>query len=195
MNKQKKQFLALVIILVVCVIAYAAVYAYNKNQKESEEESDADLTVYAVDVSDISAFSYMADGKKLSFTKEGEEWIYDGDDSLDLDEDSVESMLSNLAEVKASEKISPEESGEPAEYGLDTPQNTVTVSADTETTTIDIGDSNEMLSGYYLKKSGDDAVYLADDTLAEAFSGTVESLVKEESGTESVQPQEDSEVR
>ena len=36
-----------------------------------------------------------------------------------------------------------------------------------------------MVSEYYLKMEGDDAVYLVDSTLKDTFSKTADSLVKE----------------
>ena len=53
-----------------------------------------------------------------------------------------------------------------------------------ETTTIDIGDYNEMLSEYYIKVSGDENVYLADSTLKDAFSKTADTMVEKEESTE-----------
>ena len=49
-----------------------------------------------------------------------------------------------------------------------------------ETTTIDIGDYNEMLSEYYIKVSGDENVYLADSTLKDAFSKTPDTMESDE---------------
>ena len=49
-----------------------------------------------------------------------------------------------------------------------------------KTTTFYIGDYNDMVSEYYLKMEGDDAVYLVDSTLNDTFSKTVDTLVKKE---------------
>ena len=67
---------------------------------------------------------------------------------------------------------------------MDQPQNTITVTCGDETTTIDIGDYNEMLSEYYIKVSGDENVYLADSTLKDAFSKTADTMVEKEESTE-----------
>ena len=71
-----------------------------------------------------------------------------------------------------------------ADYGLDQPQNTITVTCGNETTTIDIGDYNEMLQEYYIKISGDDKIYLADSTLKDAFSKKPDTMVQQEESTE-----------
>ena len=67
-----------------------------------------------------------------------------------------------------------------SDYGFDKPQNTITVTVGDKTTTFYIGDYNDMVSEYYLKMEGDDAVYLVDSTLKDTFSKTADSLVKEE---------------
>ena len=71
-----------------------------------------------------------------------------------------------------------------ADYGLDQPQNTITVTCGNETTTIDIGDYNEMLQEYYIKISGDDKIYLADSTLKDAFSKKPDTMIQQEESTE-----------
>ena len=46
-----------------------------------------------LEVSDITQFSYVLDGTTLSFTKNGTEWTYDGDQSVDIDESALETLL------------------------------------------------------------------------------------------------------
>lgn len=192
MNKQKKQFLILCIVLVVCVIAYLIVSAYNKKQeeKESAEEEAAKITAFSVDADSITAFSYTLDGETLSFTKEDGEWKYDTDPSLNLNESTITTMLSDLTEVTAVEKITEDETEDSSEYGFDTPANTISVTADGKTTTISIGNYNEMLSEYYLMVEGEETVYLVDSTLTNTFANSVDSLIAEETDTETEEPEE-----
>ena len=59
MNRQKKQFIALLIVLILCVAAYGLVMLYNKrtqkNKEDSEEAAKIALTDYSTE--DVTAFS------------------------------------------------------------------------------------------------------------------------------------------
>lgn len=187
MKKQKIQMLVIVVILLLCVAAYFVATQYTKKQeqrdKDSETQGQVSLTV--IDPDAVDAFSYIADGTTYSYTKDGDTWICENDTSLKMDADSIATLLEHLKKVTAAESITDYDSV--SDYGLDQPQNTITVTCGDETTTIDIGDYNEMLSEYYLKVSGDDKIYLVDSTLKDAFSKTPDTMVQEESTeTESV---------
>ena len=184
MKKQKIQMLVIVMILLLCVVAYFVATQYTKKQeqrdKDSETQGQVSLTI--ADPDDVDAFSYIADDTTYSYTKNGDDWVCENDTSLKLDADSIATLLGNLKKVTAAEAITDYDSI--ADYGLDKPQNTITVICGDETTTIDIGDYNEMLSEYYLKVSGDDKIYLVDSTIKDAFSKKPDSMVQQEESTE-----------
>ena len=187
MKKQKIQMLVIVVILLLCVAAYfvATQYAKKQEQRDKDSETQGQVSLTVIDPDAVDAFSYIADGTTYSYTKDGDTWICENDTSLKMDADSIATLLEHLKKVTAAEAITDYDSI--SDYGLDQPQNTITVTCGDETTTIDIGDYNEMLSEYYLKVSGDDKIYLVDSTLKDAFSKTPDTMVQEESTeTESV---------
>mgnify|MGYP003518070073 FL=1 len=184
MKKQKIQMLVIVVILLLCIVAYFLAPRYAKQQerrdKDSETQGQVNLTV--IDPNDVDAFSYIADGTTYSYTKNKDTWTCENDTSLKMDADSIATLLGNLKKITAAEAIDDYDSI--ADYGLDQPQNTITVTCGNETTTIDIGDYNEMLQEYYIKISGDDKIYLADSTLKDAFSKKPDTMVQQEESTE-----------
>lgn len=184
MKKQKIQMLVIVVILLLCIVAYFLATRYAKQQeqrdKDSETQGQVNLTVIDPDV--VDAFSYIADGTTYSYTKNKDTWTCENDTSLKMDADSIATLLGNLKKITAAEAIDDYDSI--ADYGLDQPQNTITVTCGNETTTIDIGDYNEMLQEYYIKISGDDKIYLADSTLKDAFSKKPDTMVQQEESTE-----------
>lgn len=187
MKKQKIQMLVIVVILLLCVAAYfvATQYAKKQEQRDKDSETQGQVSLTVIDPDAVDAFSYIADGTTYSYMKDGDTWICENDTSLKMDADSIVTLLEHLKKVTAAEAITDYDSI--SDYGLDQPQNTITVTCGDETTTIDIGDYNEMLSEYYLKVSGDDKIYLVDSTLKDAFSKTPDTMVQEESTeTESV---------
>lgn len=184
MKKQKIQMLVIVVILLLCIVAYflATRYAKQQEQRDKDSETQGQVNLTVIDPDDVDAFSYIADGTTYSYTKNKDTWTCENDTSLKMDADSIATLLGNLKKITAAEAIDDYDSI--ADYGLDQPQNTITVTCGNETTTIDIGDYNEMLQEYYIKISGDDKIYLADSTLKDAFSKKPDTMVQQEESTE-----------
>lgn len=184
MKKQKIQMLVIVVILLLCIVAYflATRYAKQQEQRDKDSETQGQVNLTVIDPDDVDAFSYIADGTTYSYTKNKDTWTCENDTSLKMDADSIATLLGNLKKITAAEAIGDYDSI--ADYGLDQPQNTITVTCGNETTTIDIGDYNEMLQEYYIKISGDDKIYLADSTLKDAFSKKPDTMVQQEESTE-----------
>ncbi|MDD6306270.1 MAG: DUF4340 domain-containing protein, partial [Clostridiales bacterium] len=114
----------------------------------------------------------------ISFTKEGDDWQYDGDRSLDMDEDAIETMLSKAVGVTAEETVTDYENLD--DFGLETPSNTIIFTTEKGETTLYIGNQNEITSQYYLKKGDDATIYLVGSAVATGFNKTVEELTAEE---------------
>ena len=107
MQKQKKQMIVLVILLILLILAYIGVHFYSKKQEEKEnaKEEAEKIQVTDLEVSDITQFSYVLDGTTLSFTKNGTEWTYDGDQSVDIDESALETLLNKASAITASDEV------------------------------------------------------------------------------------------
>ena len=91
MKKQKIQFIVILIVLAVLIAATFGMKWYNKNKEEEKTAEEEASTIYIskVDVDTITAFTYEIDHVTYSFTKDGDTWTYDGDTSLDMDEEAV----------------------------------------------------------------------------------------------------------
>ena len=193
-EKQKKQFIVVLILLVVAVAAYLILHVYNdKKEAKEEAEEDADtITITDFDTDDVTAFSYQLNGETLSFTKDGDNWLYDGDTSLDLDEDSITSMLSAVSNLTTEEAL--EEYDSLSDYGLDTPSNTITVTTADGTITLLAGNQNEITNSYYMMTGDSDTVYLISTDLNSTFSSAVDDLIAEEEETETEESEEATET-
>ena len=92
---------------------------------------------------DVKAFSYQYNNETLSFVKE----------------DAVGTLVTTAAQLTADQEIRDYE--DLSEYGLETPSNTITLTTGDGTTTLLIGNKNDMLSQYYVKTDQSDSIYLA----------------------------------
>lgn len=185
MQKQKKQFIVVFVVLLLCVAGYVALTQYNKAQEKKEQEKEAAETITLTDwkTKDITAFSYPLEGKTLSFTKDADgNWTYDEDTSIPLDQDKIDTLLENITNLTAAEMLdNPEDL---SEYGITDESSTMTFTREDGTTTFTLGAQNEINSQYYLQMSGDEHVYLIEESLETIFSDTVEDLTKEEETTD-----------
>lgn len=186
MQKQKKQFVIILILLIVCAGAFLGVRYYNQKQEEKEkaEEEAETITVTDLETDAITAFSYYLDGEQLSFTKSGEDWIYDGDAAIDMDESTIDSMLSAAASLTAEDEINGAD--DLSEYGLDQPSNTIVLATAEGAVTLYLGDKNTILSEYYLKTDASDTVYLVSASLSSQFNKTIGDLTAVAEETEAV---------
>ena len=192
MKRQKKQFVIILIALAVVLVATFGMKTYNKNQKEKETAEKEASTIYIsqVQTDSITSFSYEIGEVTYSFTKDGEDWIYDGDSSVDIDEDAVETMLNSLEALTATDEINCEDL---SEYGLEDPSDVISYTTDSGSVTLSVGNKNDMLGSYYVMTGEDGKVYLTNTSLADAFSKTPEELTASDD-TESVENTENAEA-
>ena len=196
MKKQKKQLIALCILLLICIVAWVGLTKWNKSQeqKKQEEEEVSKVMVTDITTEDINAFSYQYNNETLSFVKEDGTWYYEADKSISLDQDTMETLVATAAQLTAEQKIKDYE--DLSEYGLDTPSNTITLTTGDGTTTLLIGNKNDMLSQYYVKTDQSDSIYLAGSAVYTTYQKGIADLTVTESTEESAaeQPEETEEA-
>lgn len=174
----KKQMIAGIVLLVLCIGGYFGVKAYNSNQEKKQEAET--MKPVDISVSDVTGFSYLNNGETLSFEKDGEEWIYSGDTSWDMDEDSIEEMLGKACDVASTEKINAENL---SDYGFDEPANTITLETAEGSKVVKIGMYNEIVSKYYLAIDDSKELYLVESDIVTGFDKTAEDLKATETTT------------
>ena len=196
MKKQKKQLIALCILLLICIVAWVGLTKWNKSQeqKKQEEEEASKVTVTDVNTEDVNAFSYQYNNETLSFVKEDDTWYYEADKSISLDQDTMETLIATTAQLTAEQEIKDYE--DLSEYGLETPSNTITLTTGDGTTTLLIGNRNDMLSQYYVKTDQSDSIYLAGSAVYTTYQKGIADLTVTESTEESAteQPEETEEA-
>lgn len=196
MKKQKKQLIALCILFLICIVAWVGLTKWNKSQeqKKQEEEEASKVMVTDITTEDINAFSYQYNNETLSFVKEDGTWYYEADKSISLDQDTMETLVATVAQLTAEQEIKDYE--DLSEYGLDTPSNTITLTTGDGTTTLLIGNKNDMLSQYYVKTDQSDSIYLAGSAVYTTYQKGIADLTVTESTEESAteQPEETEEA-
>ena len=111
----------------------------------------------------------------MSFTKEKGEWVYDEDDGVRLNQSTIKSTAKEITGLTAVRKLS--DPDEKSDYGLDSPDYTVTYTAKDGTKgTIQIG--NAAGDNYYAMIEDSDAVYTISGTLVSDLVFDLSSLTE-----------------
>lgn len=160
-----------IVLLILCVGGYFGVKAYNSNEEKKEEAKT--MTPIEITASDVTGFSYIYDGVTLNFEKDGENWLYSEDTSLNINEETIDGMIETVCSVTSTQQVTAENL---SDYGFDTPENTITLTTAAGTTEIAIGMYNEILSQYYMNINGSNEMYLIGSELTSSLSNSVENL-------------------
>ena len=176
MDKQKKTLLILVILLVIAVLGlFGAKKLADKNEKaDAIDSAEESIQVYKTKAEDIKKVSYYNNGAQITLTKTEDTWK-DADETV-LDSDKVNTLLSYLTTIKASDV-----SEDTEQYGFSSPTNEVAVSTAEGETTFTIGMQNSITDKYYLMVNYDESkVYVVDSSMLTACGYSIEDLTSEE---------------
>ncbi len=184
-DKQKKQAIAVVIALVLLVAALFGLKFYNKKAEEKQTAADEAARVYVNQTKsdDITALSWEYNGETIHLTKTEDTWTCTEQPDLTLDTDQVTTLLDAVASLEATQQV--ENPEDDTTYGFDVPTNVITYTTADTTTTLTLGNENDITGGNYLKTSDNDDVYLVDTTLVTTFDCDVSTLEKTEESTTS----------
>ena len=173
--KQKKTMLIMVAVLAVLLVLYGGLKAWNSHSDRQKKAKEDKEKVSLVDVKSLKSFAYESSGSKMSFTKENGEWVYDEDDGVRLNQSTIKSTAKEITGLTAVRKLS--DPDEKSDYGLDSPDYTVTYTAKDGTKgTIQIG--NAAGDNYYAMIEDSDAVYTISGTLVSDLVFDLSSLTE-----------------
>lgn len=189
MERQKKQLAVLTVILIAAVIILIVLLKYfDKASEDASEENH--FTINNIQADKVIRFAFTNSAGTVSLTKNAQEWIYDNDSSLDMDEDKVTELIQTVAPLDSENRIEEVENLEM--YGLAEPALTILVSDGEEVCTMMIGDLNEMTGTYYLCLEGKESViYDVNPQIVSAFGTTLEDLVTAKEQTTEAQSTEE----
>lgn len=171
MKKQKKQLLLLTGILIVAVALWFVV-DYIPQQTQEEEES---YQVTNFDNDEIIRLTYTNESGTYSFTRKEEEWQYEEDKSVDIEESVITNMIGKLSSYDSENRITGVE--DLSVYGLDEPVKTILLASDTASCTFIIGDYNQTTYTYYMCLEEDTStVYTVTSTDISVFDNTLEEV-------------------
>ena len=166
--KKSTKLVSAVVVLAVLGGVYMGLNTYvskeEKTKSSSEEESKTE--VFSVKTDDIKSLGFIVDKKEVTFEKKDDSWVKKDETAFPVNQTTLDSAASAIETVEADRVL--EDVEDLAEYGLDSPSNTVIVDTADGTTKLNIGDENTSTNQYYISKDDDDStVYVvAADTVS-----------------------------
>ena len=177
MKKQKKQLLVLLILLVVVGGAAFGGVKYMEYVENMEAQKKAENTIYLTDLnpSDIESFTCWYAGEERRFEKRNGQWVAINSINTKLQQDWMERMVSNLAQMTAESKI--ENVKDLNQFGFADSFKQYGVETADKTYKFILGGFNDLSDTYYLyEESNPTVVYSYEPGFVTAFVSTVEAL-------------------
>lgn len=170
-KKKGKGLLFAVLILIVLLVLYFVIDLQQKKsdqEAETEETEESSLPV-SVTEDEISKVTVKNGDVTMTYVKNDDTWIYEEDPDFPLDESAVNTKMNRLTTLTVDRVLeSPEDL---SEYGLDKPQQEVTVlKTDGTTFTLYIGNQNSSNNDFYVKVDDGADVYTMPSSSVNAFN-------------------------
>ena len=166
--KKSTKLVSAVVVLAVLGGVYVGLNTYvSKEEKaESSSEEESKTEVFSVKTDDIKSLEFIVDKKEVTFEKKDDSWVKKDETAFPVNQTTLDSAASAIETVEADRVL--EDVEHLAEYGLDSPSNTVIVDTADGTTKLNIGDENTSTNQYYISRDDDDStVYVvAADTVS-----------------------------
>ena len=170
-KKKGKGLIFAVLILIVLLVLYFVIDLQQKKsdqEAETEETEESSLPV-SVTEDEISKVTVKNGDVTMTYVKNDDTWTYEEDPDFPLDESAVNTKMNCLTTLTVDRVLeSPEDL---SEYGLDKPQQEVTVlKTDGTTFTLYIGNQNSSNNDFYVKVDDGADVYTMPSSSVNAFN-------------------------
>lgn len=175
--KQQKRIIGLAVMVVILFALYVILGKWNDHQEEKEAEKEKEETVYVTEEEDITKLSYKTGAEIMSFTKTNDQWVYDTDTKIPMDQDAVQTVADAVGSLIAVRELSNPD--ELSDYGLDAPSYTINYTReDGSSEVLNIG--NAVGDNYYASKESGESVYTVSGDLLSNFEFDIAAYVKHE---------------
>lgn len=184
LKKRTAFLIVLLAILAALLTTYALVSMYNAKLDEAKAGADEVTEMLRFNVSDVESFSYLFGDDLVTLERDGDDWIYTGDEDMDVDEDKVDAMLAGISTVTTKQVVaSIVDADKLGDYGLKDPSFLISLKfKDGGTKTLCLGIENPMTQAKYARVD-QEAVFMVDPSLTDSFSAP--ELLREQNSSNS----------
>ena len=169
---RKKRVTLCVLLAVFAAVSITAVLV-SRHEENVEQIKNSGETILTIPIDTVTALSWTNEDGTFSFTK-GEAWTYDGDFAFPVDEEKVNELLAQFEGFAAAFVINDVE--DYAQYGLDEPICTISITAGEETYTVELGNFSKMDEQRYVS-IGDGKAYLVNHDPLDEFYAVLRDMI------------------
>lgn len=169
MRKATKLYLLLGVLGAVC----AAAFTVSHYEEKKEQIKSSGEIILEIPTDDVTALSWTNESGTFSFSK-GDSWTYDEDSAFPVDEEKINDLLTQFESFAAAFIIDNVE--DYAQYGLDEPVCTISITAGEESYRIELGDFSKMDEQRYVS-IGDGKAYLVDHDPLEEYDAVLSDMI------------------
>lgn len=163
MKRQKNLLILLGVLAGLC----AVILLVTGVQKHIDKITTVDKDIVDLDTDSVTKISWTSGGKTLTYEKTDDVWQQSDDAAFPVDQEKLQELLQRFAPLNAGFEISDVQ--DYGQYGLDSPEVTVTLTTADGDTVVKFGSYSTMDSKRYVTL-GDGAVYLISDDVAGELS-------------------------
>lgn len=172
-NKKRKNTLTLIAmlgLLVVMIGAYGLLLQHNKDvENTSDEEEEAQIPLNEIEESEIKELQVLNETTEFTLINKDEMWSLKEEEAFPVDQNTASNLASRMASLQATKEVI-ENANDLAEYGLDSPEITVTIKkSDDSTMTLSIGDQLTTGNDYYATINNETTVYVVEALVRNTF--------------------------
>lgn len=184
MHKKNITLLAGLVLLAGLTGVYFLLNTYNTRTEEAAEAAASGETILEISYNDVSSLSFTMDDTEYTFTCTDDQWTLEEDPDFQVNSTVLNTAITSLNPLNSLRTLT--DVSDTGEYGLDDPQNTITViTSDGSETIITIGDTNNTTSNDYIMLNNDEStIYTVSSSLRTAFSYSLEHFEYVEPETE-----------
>ena len=163
MKRQKNLLILLGVLAGLC----AVILLVTGVQKHIDKITTVDKDIVDMDTDSVTKISWTSGGKTLTYEKTDDVWQQSDDAAFPVDQEKLQELLQRFAPLNAGFEIGDVQ--DYGQYGLDSPEVTVTLTTADGDTVVKFGSYSTMDSKRYVTL-GDGAVYLISDDVASELS-------------------------
>ena len=165
-TKQRVLLALLAAAVLLGALLWAVIRSNAKAERAASAAAEGSIPLSSFAAEDLEQIEYTYNGETYTLQYSGGSWLLAQDPAYHLDESACNTMRTALMALNAKRSLTPQ-AGE--DYGLDSPQLTVTVTAAGQSTTLTFGAENPVTEDLYVQKAGDDAIYTVSGNKAACF--------------------------
>lgn len=192
-NSLKKQIYAILAGLVCIAILVVALFIVNKLPSKDEKEnlsSASQVSILQIDKSSIKNIKIKNSENQVNIevSQNSDTTVYsvkELDQNQPIEKQEIESILNVFSNFSA-DKLVEENTSNLSKFGFNESSPTIKISTfNGEDKTLQLGKTTPLNSGYYLKLSDSDNIYLVSNQLANKFFMTKEDFIESKSDASS----------